>query len=84
MAANLESGQSSEWALLRRHPGETVFGAQIASHHPDQTARVARLLRRETKTDFVDLNCGCPIDPVCNKGVSLLSHLSPYQHSCLI
>jgi tRNA-dihydrouridine synthase 3 len=27
-----------------------------------------QILNSETSTDFVDLNCGCPIDVVCNKG----------------
>ena len=43
MASNLEQGQSSEWALLRRHSSERVFGVQIASHHPEQTTRVAKV-----------------------------------------
>ena len=68
LAQNLEQGQSSEWALLRRHPSEDVFGVQLASHHVDQTARICKILERETSTDFVDLNCGCPIDIICNRG----------------
>ena len=30
--------------------------------------RVAALLEAETYSDFVDLNCGCPIDLLCNQG----------------
>ena len=75
LAANLQTGQSSEWALLRRHPSEGVFGIQVACGHTDQMAKIARLLENETSSDFIDLNCGCPIDAVCNKlcGSALLT-----------
>ena len=29
---------------------------------------MCRLLENETSTSFVDINCGCPIDLVCNRG----------------
>ena len=84
VASNLEQGQPSEWALLRRHPSEEIFGVQIAGGHGDQMRRVARVLEHETLTDFVDINSGtlfstnnnyvaslclgCPIDLICNRG----------------
>eukprot|EP01035_Chromulina_nebulosa_P024777 gene24777-32268_t len=68
MASNLQDGQASEWALLRRHPSEDVFGVQIAGNASDLIGRVSRILDNETSTDFVDLNCGCPIDVVCDRG----------------
>ena len=40
----------------------------MACHHKDQLIRICKVLRNETCTDFVDLNCGCPIDVVCNRG----------------
>ncbi|TDH68950.1 hypothetical protein CCR75_000331 [Bremia lactucae] len=68
MATNLLKAQQSEWALLRRHTSEDVFGVQIAGSFSDQIARVCELLARETDIDFVDINMGCPIDIVCRAG----------------
>ena len=65
---NLQNGQSSEWALLRRHESESCFGVQVACAQPDQMSRFAKILDHEISSDFVDLNCGCPIDVVCNRG----------------
>lgn len=68
MATNLLKAQQSEWALLRRHRSEDVFGVQLAGGHGDQMARVCELLARETDVDFIDINMGCPIDIVCKAG----------------
>lgn len=70
LADQLLGGKPSEWALLKRHPSEDVFGVQIAAGHADQYTRVAEVLANEQSMDidFVDLNLGCPIDMVCQKG----------------
>mmetsp|Transcript_14416 Transcript_14416/g.20636 ORF Transcript_14416/g.20636 Transcript_14416/m.20636 type:complete len:613 (+) Transcript_14416:39-1877(+) len=68
VAQNLLEGKPGEWALLKRHPSEDVFGVQIACGHADQFTRVAELIENECQVDFVDLNCGCPIDCICSKG----------------
>ncbi|ETV82439.1 hypothetical protein H257_05077 [Aphanomyces astaci] len=68
MTTNLLQGQQSEWALLRRHESEDIFGVQIAGAFGDQTARVCELITRETSVDFIDINMGCPIDLVCKAG----------------
>lgn len=68
VGTNLLEGRTSEWALLKRHPDEDVFGVQIAAAHPDQYTRVAELLEKHTNVDFVDLNLGCPLDLICSKG----------------
>ena len=68
MASNLLEGQQSEWALLRRHSSEDLFGVQICGAHPDIMTRVAQLIRDVCSVDFIDINMGCPIDLVYKKG----------------
>lgn len=70
VATNILQGVKQEWALLRRHPEEDMFGAQIAGGYADALARCTDLLVEELGDglDFIDVNCGCPIDLIVNKG----------------
>ncbi|TVT96686.1 hypothetical protein EJB05_58085 [Eragrostis curvula] len=68
MCSNLLQGQASEWALLRRHSSEDLFGVQICGPYPDTIARTVELIDKECSIDFIDINMGCPIDIVVNKG----------------
>ncbi|XP_010555252.1 PREDICTED: tRNA-dihydrouridine(47) synthase [NAD(P)(+)]-like [Tarenaya hassleriana] len=68
MCTNLLQGQASEWALLRRHSSEDLFGVQICGAFPDTVARAVELIDQECTVDFIDINMGCPIDIVVNKG----------------
>ena len=68
VAGNLLEGKPSEWALLKRHPDEDIFGVQIASGYPDQYTRCCELIEDQMEVDFVDLNLGCPLDIICHKG----------------
>ncbi|KAL5214820.1 hypothetical protein ABZP36_003972 [Zizania latifolia] len=68
MCTNLLQGQASEWALLRRHSSEDLFGVQICGAYPDTVARTVELVDSECSVDFIDINMGCPIDIVVNKG----------------
>ncbi|KAG6549561.1 hypothetical protein Mapa_008943 [Marchantia paleacea] len=68
MCRNLLQGASSEWALLRRHSSEDIFGVQICGGFPDHVARTAEMIERECEVDFIDINMGCPIDLVVNNG----------------
>ena len=68
LATNLLEGKAQEWALLKRHSSEDVFGIQLAGAHPDHFTRVAQILNQHVTVDFVDMNLGCPLDMLCNKG----------------
>ncbi|KAK9164410.1 hypothetical protein Syun_005312 [Stephania yunnanensis] len=68
MCTNLLQGQASEWALLRRDSSEDLFGVQICGAYPDTVARSVELISQECEIDFIDINMGCPIDIVVNKG----------------
>lgn len=68
MATNLLQGHQSEWALVKRHESEDVFGVQLCGAHADTMTRCAQLLVENTSIDFIDINVGCPIDCVYQKG----------------
>ncbi|KAK3109054.1 hypothetical protein FSP39_021934 [Pinctada imbricata] len=68
MATNILNGQMSEWALMKRHVSEDLFGVQICGGWPDSLSRCAQLINEKVEMDFVDLNCGCPIDLVYKRG----------------
>lgn len=114
----LLQGSPSEWALLKRHPCEDIYGVQIAGNQAQAMGRVAQLIEengarlsephsarhlmpRASQTpyaspscpcsscaeaplfacavnvDFVDINMGCPIDSICNKGMGSAMSLRP-------
>ena len=78
LAERLVRGAQGEWALVRRHQCERFFGVQVAASHPDQLARALELLDDycgDGGIDFVDINMGCPLDLVCDRGMgaSLMS-----------
>ena len=58
----------SELALLRKHPDESCFGAQIAASKASD-AIAASLAAVERGASWVDLNCGCPIHDVVKRGM---------------
>lgn len=41
---------------------------QICGAYPDTVARTVELVDNECSVDFIDINMGCPIDIVVNKG----------------
>jgi tRNA-dihydrouridine synthase 3 len=73
----------SELALLRKHPDETCFGAQIAaSRAPDAIA--AGLAAVERGASWVDLNCGCPIHDVVKRGMGAVLLQKPARLASLV
>jgi len=69
LAANLNATQKSEWSLLRRHKSEKIFGVQVACSKGFEASRLAALLEAsEFSFDYVDINCGCPVDLIVRKG----------------
>ncbi|XP_007524889.1 tRNA-dihydrouridine(47) synthase [NAD(P)(+)]-like [Erinaceus europaeus] len=81
VCTNLLQGQTSEWALLKRHPCEDIFGVQLEGAFPDTMTKCAELLNRTIDVDFVDINVGCPIDLVYKKGggCALMNRTAKFQ-----
>ncbi|KAJ7594364.1 zinc finger dihydrouridine synthase [Mycena floridula] len=70
LATSFLTGSKEEWSLVRRHPSERTFGVQLAGAKPNTLVPTAEVLAKECPgtIDFVDINCGCPIDLVFNTG----------------
>ena len=69
VAQSLLQGRNGEWALLKRHKDEDVFGVQIAAGHGDVYERISEVIKNEgIEIDFLDMNLGCPIDLICKTG----------------
>jgi tRNA-dihydrouridine synthase 3 len=68
VARRLKQKRRSEFALIRRFPGEPCFGVQLAGTNPDEMGWASGLVASRG-ADFVDLNLGCPIDHFTRKGL---------------
>ncbi|KAI8922894.1 hypothetical protein BC831DRAFT_58285 [Entophlyctis helioformis] len=68
LSAELLKGSSNEWALLRRHVSEDLFGVQLAGNHPVTFTRCVEAVSELPDIDFIDLNLGCPVDSITAKG----------------
>lgn len=68
LCESLLKGLKQEWALVKRHESEDLFGAQICGNNIYTITKVAQLLQENTELDFIDLNLGCPIDLIYKKG----------------
>ncbi|KAF7269204.1 hypothetical protein GWI33_017670 [Rhynchophorus ferrugineus] len=68
MCSALLQGAPQEWALVKRHKSEDVFGVQLCANNPHLLTKCGQLLQQECDIDFIDLNLGCPIDLVFKQG----------------
>lgn len=68
MCSALLQGAPQEWALIKRHHTEDIFGVQLCANNPYLLTKCGELLNNEAKVDFVDLNLGCPIELVYRNG----------------
>lgn len=68
MCSSLLQGAPQEWALVKRHHTEDIFGVQLCANNPHLLTKCGQLLQTELEIDFVDLNLGCPIELVYKSG----------------
>uniref|UniRef100_A0A915DAX7 tRNA-dihydrouridine(47) synthase [NAD(P)(+)] n=1 Tax=Ditylenchus dipsaci TaxID=166011 RepID=A0A915DAX7_9BILA len=68
VATGLLQGNLQEWSLVKRHPCEKIFGVQLAGGYPDTMTRATQMVVDECEVDFVDVNLGCPLDLINDKG----------------
>lgn len=68
LCESLLKGTKQEWALVKKHESEDLFGAQICGNNVYIITKVAQLLQENTELNFIDLNVGCPIDLIYKKG----------------
>ena len=54
---------------MKRHPCEKIFGVQIAVNKVPEACSVTQVIADQVKPDFIDINCGCPIDVMTSLGM---------------
>ncbi|CAL1298144.1 unnamed protein product [Larinioides sclopetarius] len=79
VALSLLQGQQSEWALLKRHHSEDIFGIQLCGSHPDVMTRCCQVLSENASFDFIDINMGCPLDAIYKKAMNIEFFLHFFQ-----
>jgi tRNA-dihydrouridine synthase 3 len=83
VARRLKQRRQSEFALIRRFDGEPCFGVQLAGTNGEELAWAAGLAVGRG-ADFVDLNCGCPIDHFTHKGIGASLGRQPSRQRRLV
>lgn len=75
--------QGGEGPLLRWHPSEETFGVQLCGKRGETLAAAARLAV-ERGAHFIDLNFGCPIDLVVQRGAGSALLKKPHKLAELV
>jgi tRNA-dihydrouridine synthase 3 len=83
VARRLKQKRMSEFALVRHFDGEPCFGVQLAGTNPAELAWAAALVESRG-AQFVDLNCGCPIDHFTHKGLGAALGRQPSRQRRLV
>jgi len=68
LASSITDGGPSDLSLLRRHKCEKIFGVQVAGGDIETMAKVAQFIDEKVDCDFVDINCGCPLEELHRRG----------------
>lgn len=68
LSNSIIEGGPSDLSLLRRHESEKCFGVQIAGGDVEVMAKTAQFVDEHVDCDFLDINCGCPLDEIHRKG----------------
>lgn len=68
LSQSILSGGPSDLSLLRRHESEKCYGVQVAGGDVETMAKLAQFVDENVDCDFVDINCGCPLDDIHRKG----------------
>lgn len=68
LAIPLLQGSQGEWALVRRHPTEKLFGAQLCGANVHVLTKASQAVEEIADVDFIDINLGCPIDLIYKQG----------------
>jgi len=68
LAGTIIEGNGGELALLRRHASEKCFGVQVAGGDVEVMTKLAQYVDENVDCDFVDINCGCPLDELHRRG----------------
>jgi len=83
LAKKVVQRRKGELALLRTHPLDHPFGAQLAARDPE-TLSAAAVRAEELGSDFIDLNCACPIDQFVRRGLGAQLLRQPAKFARLV
>jgi tRNA-dihydrouridine synthase 3 len=83
IARRLKQRRNTEFALIRRFPGEPCFGVQLAGTNPEEIAWASQLAESKGAS-FVDINFGCPIDYFTRKGLGAACGRQPNRQRRIV